>query len=71
MQQRFELKKDDELVRRYLAAEQILRSAILKCLTDPAFAAKFESDASVEKAYPVTVPKSGKAAQPRRVGYKH
>lgn len=62
MQQPLVLKKDDEVVRRYLATEQILRSAILKCLTDPAFAAKFESDSSVKKAYPVAVPKSGKAA---------
>jgi hypothetical protein len=71
MQQPVELTKDNELVRRYLATEQILRSAILKCLIDPAFAAKFESDASVKKAYPVTVPKSGKAeAQPRRASHE-
>jgi hypothetical protein len=54
------LTKNDELVRRYLAAEQILRSAILRCLADPMFAAKFESDKSVEIAYPVAAPKSKK-----------
>jgi hypothetical protein len=63
MQQRLELKKDDEVVRRYLATEQILRSAILKCLADPAFSARFDSDASVKKAYPVTVLKSRSEAQ--------
>jgi len=68
MRQPLQLRKDDEVVRRYLAAEQILRSAILKCLTDPAFAAKFQSDASVTKAYPVTDPKSGKRVRnPRQL----
>ena len=63
MPQHIELKKDDEVVRRYLATEQILRSAILKSLMDPAFSAKFESDASVKKAYPVTVLKSRRKVQ--------
>lgn len=48
-----ELTENDPLVRRYLASERILRSAILKCLSDSKFAAQFESDESVEKAYPI------------------
>jgi hypothetical protein len=52
------LTKSDPLVRRYLAAEQVLRSTILRCLTDPSFAKKFESDTTVETAYPVSVPRS-------------
>lgn len=47
------LTKDQPLVRHYLTCEQILRSTVLRCLTDPAFASKFQSDASVESAYPV------------------
>ncbi|MCU1305002.1 MAG: hypothetical protein JWQ87_5286 [Candidatus Sulfotelmatobacter sp.] len=61
VQQPPELTKDDPLVRQYLASENILRSTILKCLTDPEFAARFESDESVEKAYPVVVPQSKKS----------
>ena len=48
------LTKDDGVVRRYLVAEQILRAAILKCLKVPDFAAKFSSDDTVEKTYPIT-----------------
>ncbi len=55
------LSKSDEVVRRYMAAEQILRAAILKCLTEPNFAAKFASDDTVERAYPVTAQNSGKS----------
>jgi hypothetical protein len=55
------LTKSDEVVRRYMVAEQILRAAILKCLTEANFAAKFASDDSVERAYPVTVQNSGKS----------
>jgi hypothetical protein len=54
------LTKDDEVVRRFLAAEQILRFAVLKCLRDPEFAARFESDDTVENAYPVVVQKRRK-----------
>jgi hypothetical protein len=61
IQQPPELTGDDPLVKRYLASEQIVRSTILKCLTDPAFAAKFESDESVDKAYSVAVPISKKS----------
>ena len=55
------LTKNDEVVRRYMAAEQILRSAILKCLTEPDFAAKFASDDTVERAYPVIAQNAGKS----------
>jgi hypothetical protein len=48
-----ELTKDSEFVGRFLAAEQILRSAVLRCLTDPTFAGKFESDDTVEKHFAV------------------
>lgn len=47
------LNRDDPLVVRYLACERILRSTVLKCLTDQNFAAKFLSDHSVESAFPV------------------
>jgi hypothetical protein len=47
------LAKNDPLVQRYLKCEQILRSTVLACLTDHAFAAKFGSDQSVEKAFPI------------------
>ena len=47
------LTKDQPLVQRYVVCEQILRSTVLKCLTEPAFASKFESDLSVESAFPV------------------
>lgn len=47
------LSKSDRLVSRYLACEQVLRSTILKCLSDPSFAAKFASDDTVEKAFPI------------------
>jgi hypothetical protein len=47
------LTKDQPLVQRYIACEQILRSTVLKSLTEPSFASKFQSDVSVESAYPV------------------
>ncbi len=47
------LTKDQPLVQRYMACEQILRSTVLKCLTEPVFASTFQSDLSVESAYPV------------------
>ena len=47
------LTKDQPLVQRYIACEQILRSTVLKCLTERAFASKFQSDLSVESAYQV------------------
>jgi hypothetical protein len=47
------LTKDQPLVQRYIACEQLLRSTVLKCLTEPAFASKFQSDLSVESAYQV------------------
>jgi hypothetical protein len=58
MPQPQKLTKNDEVVQRYVAAEQILRAAILKCLKDPDFAAKFLSDDTIEKAYPVTAQNS-------------
>jgi hypothetical protein len=48
-----DLKKGDPLVTRYLACEKILGLVVLRCLRDPAFAAKFASDQSVEKAFPI------------------
>lgn len=51
------LTKTDDVVRRYMAAERILRLAILKCLREPDFAAKFASNDTVEAAYPVAGPK--------------
>lgn len=45
------LAKNDPIVIRYLACEQLLRAAALKCLTDPSFAGKFASDQAVERAY--------------------
>ena len=36
--------KSEPWVRRYLLGDEILRKTILKCLTDPQFAAKFASD---------------------------
>jgi hypothetical protein len=53
MQQPPELTKNHPTVRRYLQSEQILRTTVLKCLTDRQFAAMFASDASVEKFFPV------------------
>jgi len=44
-----------------MAAEQILRAAILKCLMEPNFASKFDSDDTVETAYPVTAQNSGRS----------
>ena len=48
-----ELTKQDETVRRCLQAEELLRASVLRCLTDPQFAKKFISDASVEGAFPI------------------
>lgn len=53
MQQPPELTKNDETVRRYLQAEQLLRATVLRCLTDHEFAAIFTSDDSVKKSFPV------------------
>lgn len=50
------IRKSDLVVRRYLAAEEILRKTILKCLTDSAFASHFASDSTVKAKYPL-VPK--------------
>lgn len=47
------LKKGDPMVTRYLACEEILRSTVLKCLTDQTFAAGFASDQSVVRAFPI------------------
>jgi len=47
------LTKKDETVRRYLCADQILRTTILRCLTDRKFAAMFVSDDSVNKFFPL------------------
>jgi hypothetical protein len=52
-QQPPELTKNDPFVRRYLQAEKLLRTTVLRCLSDRQFAAMFESDASVEKFFPV------------------
>jgi hypothetical protein len=52
-QQPPELTKNDEIVRRYLRAEQLLRATVLRSLTEPQFAAIFASDDSVEKTFPV------------------
>jgi hypothetical protein len=54
LQQSPELTKNDPMVRRCLTSEQILRSVILKCLTDTEYAGRFECDECVENAYPVT-----------------
>jgi hypothetical protein len=43
-------------VKRYLLGEEILRKTILKCLTDPQFAAKLASDDTVRAAYPLATP---------------
>ena len=59
------LSKNDDVVRRYIAAEQILRAAILKCLKEPDFAAKFSSDDTIEKAYPVTAQNPGRSRSRR------
>jgi hypothetical protein len=48
-----QLSKNDETVRRYIQAEQILRMTVLKCLTDRTFAAIFTSDDAVAKAFPI------------------
>jgi hypothetical protein len=61
MPQPQKLTKSDEVVRRYLAAEQILRAAIVKCLKEPDFAKRFSSDEAIEKAYPITAQTRGKS----------
>lgn len=48
-----QLTKNDERVQRFMKADLILRSAILRCLREPAFARRFESDLTVESAYPL------------------
>ena len=48
-----ELTRTDPMVQRYLTSEEILRRTVVKCLTDPQFAAKFVSDDTVKSAYPV------------------
>jgi hypothetical protein len=53
LQQPPELTKNDEIVRRYLRAEELLRATVLRCLTEHQFAAIFASDDSVEKSFPV------------------
>lgn len=55
MQQPPALTKQDDLVRRYLQAERILRAAVLRCLTDLKFAAIFASDDSVKKSFPIRI----------------
>ncbi|MGH9866132.1 MAG: hypothetical protein ACRD4H_12020, partial [Candidatus Acidiferrales bacterium] len=50
-QQPPELNRSEPVVKRYLTLEQILRTTVLKCLKDPAFAARFESDESVARNY--------------------
>lgn len=52
-QQPLELTRNEPVVKRYLTLEQILRTAVLKCLKEPAFAAQFESDESVARNYPL------------------
>lgn len=52
-QQPPELTRNEPVVRRHLTLEDILRAAVLKCLKDPAFAARFVSDESVAGNYPV------------------
>jgi len=47
------LTKSDETVRRYICADHILRTTVLKCLTDKTFAEMFVSDDSVEKFFPI------------------
>ncbi|MGA8086409.1 MAG: hypothetical protein WCA10_03830 [Terracidiphilus sp.] len=47
------IRKSDPMVRRYLAAEEILRKAILRCLTDSVFASHFDSDSTVKAKYPL------------------
>jgi hypothetical protein len=54
LQQPPDLTKDDETVRSYLHAEQLLRATVLRCLTDLQFSALFTSDESVEKSFPIT-----------------
>lgn len=53
LQQPPEITKDNDTVRRYLQAEKILRTTVLRCLTDREFATIFASDASVEKQFPL------------------
>ena len=48
-----ELTKNDASARRYLRAEAVLRMTVLRCLRDPAFAAIFASDSSVEDRFPI------------------
>jgi hypothetical protein len=65
LQQPPELTKDNEPVRRYLRGEQLLRTTVLKCLTDREFAAIFASDDSVEDRFPIAdVTKKGTARTP-------
>lgn len=63
-QRPLELTKDDETVRKYLRAEQVLRATVLRCLTDHQFAAIFASDSSVEKHFPITDGPSRAATRP-------
>jgi hypothetical protein len=53
LQQPPEVNKNDETVGRYLQAEQLLRTTVLRCLTDRQFAAMFISDDTVEKFFPI------------------
>ena len=48
-----ELRRNDPMVRRYHAGEEILRRTVLKCLTDQQFADRFASDDAVKKSYPI------------------
>jgi hypothetical protein len=53
LQQPPELRKDNETVRRYLRAQDLLRGAVLRCLSDHRFAAMFASDDSVRRTFPL------------------
>ena len=48
-----QLSKSDEDVKRYLRADRLLRTTVLKCLLNGQFAALFTSDDTVDKHFPL------------------
>ena len=53
-QEQVVLSESVEVVRMYLKAERLLRSTIIRCITDQAFSSIFQTDASVAAALPVS-----------------
>ena len=53
-QEQVVLSESIEVVKMYLKAERLLRSTIIRCIADTAFANIFQTDASVAAALPVS-----------------